>query len=522
MCTPPERKLPLAAPGHRVLRMRELFDTYVRPLTQLPDGGGVLLPQAQVETWMPGVGWLPMAFRVPKNKVPGCLFSQYGAAHRLQRPQRSGSDAPPQASSDDVADDADASGSSRDGSSSPSPTRRRGRGGCEADSRTDSGADLSPTSSPSPTQAIALRTRARENAGDGGCGEVPSTGHVRHGPSEAQTTARGLERPRNTPGGVPFIDSNQGAARLFALTFNTTRADVILALVGSGELPGLKRKYRDTAGRAPGALDACVRAVRDVSVLSDRQLGARAIISKVSKIARALRQLAEARMRKAALGFTVKGADARARGSRPAFRRADNAESARLCPATDAAHLASFKRLVLRRDGRLQLGGGSLLHCLAATCVDAIPGYGALLADSVEGQVRLTPGLLAGVLVEAEDMCTPVGEKLPSGRSKYLPRMLRMRHMYDAHVRPLMSLPDGGGVLLPQAHVAAWLPGVHWVPAAFRVPEDEIALCSVGTTLVKTVKGRRKRQRSADDDDSSHGGAGAQQLPQQRRKRRRA
>ncbi|CAG9465479.1 unnamed protein product [Pedinophyceae sp. YPF-701] len=140
----------------------------------------------------------------------------------------------------------------------------------------------------------------------------------------------------------------------------------------------------------------------------------------------------------------------------------DGLQTHDVCPRPEALHLADFVKLVFREDGSLNLGPCSLLELLASAWIQSFPESDLLLSE--RGEYCLTPAVLAGLLLEAEEMCTPPEEK----RSLHDGGLPRLRETFDVHVRPLLSRVDGGGVLLPAARTATWLPGVDRLPMAFR------------------------------------------------------
>ncbi|CAG9465473.1 unnamed protein product [Pedinophyceae sp. YPF-701] len=467
MCTPPGAESALDPHGrNRVLRLRHMFDTYVRPLTQLPDGGGVLLPQAQVESWLPGAAWLPAVFRAPLDDLPRCVQLPPRAG-RLQPCLEPSS--PPRESAERERGGA-CGGGDEQASGDGVYSRQTALRACRVPEYVeDSDDEPSPATSASwQSELIASPGRAtNEEEGGGGGGAGGAELNLCSGAAEA----RGHGRPRNTGGAVSSIsipDRPESAAKLFALTFNVTRADTLLALVGSGELPGLKSEYKD-GGRVSSngrcALDACLRAVRDVTEVSHGASASDALstIEVVFQAVENLQSCAIHRMRRAAMRLHVReahrGCSDSALSSCRAFRRV-GAERSRLYPAEDAGHLATFEQLVLRPDGGLRFGEGSLLRCLATACVQGLPV--AQLTCGDEGDLRLTPALLAGVLVEAEDMCTPVCDKR-AFRAPFV-RLARMRELFDAH--------------------------------------EDITLCSASTHFKKVNDERRKRKRDCEDDGS--------------------
>ncbi|CAG9465472.1 unnamed protein product [Pedinophyceae sp. YPF-701] len=435
-CTP--KDVPLHGSGARcgrLQRLRHMYDTYVRPLTSLPDGGGVLLPQARVESWLPGVGWLPMAFCVPKPYLKDTTLLPVSIP------------------------DSDVEG-------------QRGH---------DGNACGSPEAGPSPCAGTG---RAK---GDGGA------------PWPARTAAL----------------STDAETKLLLLTSHAgTAADVVQALLGRD---GLASASTPTTGPAD-ALERCLQRVADLAKAPRATKGS--VRHKVTKALDAIKahlRAVDRVVRKAALTFKVEAGvagfslGAREGPTAPAFCCA-NRESklGRLCPSEGVEAQAAFERLVVQ-DGRLRLGAGSLLRCLATACIAELPGRDLLASDGQGGEFRLTPALLAGLLVEAEDMCTPSARK-PVNR---LPgsKLTRTRHMFETYVRPLMSQPDGGGVLLPESRLATWLPGVGALPMAFRVGADDVLRCYMMNPHLALLAAGNKRAGPA--ADAGGGSANQKKLKQE-------
>ncbi|CAG9465468.1 unnamed protein product [Pedinophyceae sp. YPF-701] len=124
---------------------------------------------------------------------------------------------------------------------------------------------------------------------------------------------------------------------------------------------------------------------------------------------------------------------------------------------------ATFSALVLHDDASLNLDEGSLLLCLvrayAGALADADPQAGS--PHDTPG-TKITPGGLASLLIEAENMCLP--PSMPS-MARSLPAYHKRRTvLFNRHVRPLLGTPRGDSVFLPERVVAAWLPGVGPLP----------------------------------------------------------
>ncbi|CAG9465474.1 unnamed protein product [Pedinophyceae sp. YPF-701] len=262
-------------------------------------------------------------------------------------------------------------------------------------------------------------------------------------------------------------------AKLCLTAYHCTSADAALALLGSGRL------RRGSEAQAC-SLAAALHAIADVGSFDGDSDANRTMVCKTTKALHGLRRKIEAGVRAAALRFRVACAGT-ADGTRPvahhAFRRTTRGSRRvppKLCPSPHLEQLVTFERLVLTDDGTLRLGPGSLLRCLAAGLVAKLNRPELLLMPGGT-ELRVTPALLAGLLFEAEVMCSPKNASLTLETKGV--RLVRLRHMFDAYVRPLTQLPDGGGVLLPRAQVEAWLNGVGWLPAAFRVPESDLPQC---------------------------------------------
>ncbi|CAG9465477.1 unnamed protein product [Pedinophyceae sp. YPF-701] len=266
----------------------------------------------------------------------------------------------------------------------------------------------------------------------------------------------------------------EGNAKLTLLTYSCTAVDALLALCRCESMPRLTRKYNDIRNRR-GPFAAAMAAAADVEAAFADHKVAFHMMTKLMHTINDMRAACDRKVRNSALAFTVVD-EASGTHRRRAFRvwPGSSGRKCELCPCEDLEDQVTFERLVAAEDGGLQLGAGSLLRRIATTWVSAFRRQWLLLADQETGELRVTPAVLAGLLVEAKEMCTPAGQKSAViGRD----RSAEHREMFDTYVRPLMSQPDGGGVLLPKAQLATWLDDVGALPAAFRAPKEKLPGC---------------------------------------------
>ncbi|CAG9465478.1 unnamed protein product [Pedinophyceae sp. YPF-701] len=318
--------------------------------------------------------------------------------------------------------------------------------------------------------------------------------------------------------GAPAQASSLGAegnAKLALLAFHCTNADAALALLGCEKCPALVSAARSAlATRQRTHLELALEAAVDVgSVFAPPS--ASKTITKLTHSVNDLRARLDRNLRASALEFTVAvpnhvpaghsrhdpppATDANAAAPRRAFRRCSvGIRKSELCPTADLESVVTFKKLVLdaKGPGGLNLGVGSLLRCIAKAWLSGLRRQ-SLLVVGGDGELRVTPAVLAGLLYEAEEMCTPLRRKVAFGANGH--RTLRMRFMFDTYVRPLMRLPDGGGVLLSTQRLATWLPGAGAVPVAFRVPKEKLPHClGVSSCVGRPPGSGSKRGRGPD------------------------
>ncbi|CAG9462822.1 unnamed protein product [Pedinophyceae sp. YPF-701] len=492
MCAPLENKFNLRSPGHRVVRMRYMFDRYVQPLTTQPDGGGVLLPESHVAAWIPGVGWLPMAFLAATHDIPRCLHQHNGAMRAVE-------------------------------CSEEQAMNSAGTG--YADQDRSAATDSNPAATPldGSMEVVALRVVARMNGvvarERGLCIKAqlwPATipGELRE--SLEYQTCLALEDD-DAPATPSSPLGSRGDAKLCLLVYECTDADALRALLGGGLLQHLRAQYASVSAAHwrrmdPPCLQLLLEATHDVATAT-HDVTALQKMQQIKARSAALRRDAERGVQEAALEFRVVAANTQStrtaapasRQPRPAFRCCEIGRHPVVCPCRSLEGLVTFESVVLDEDGEMQFGDGSLLRCLASAWIERFP-HRDLLVDG-EGGLRVTPALLAGLLCEVEVMCTPLENIEPETPGS---RLLRLRRMFDTYVVPLMHLPDGGGVLLPPSQMVSWLAGVGCMPTACCAAWNDLPHGS------RPRKSQKPGSRATRKRDREPGGA-AQQGRLQRR-----
>ncbi|CAG9465471.1 unnamed protein product [Pedinophyceae sp. YPF-701] len=303
--------------------------------------------------------------------------------------------------------------------------------------------------------------------------EAPAGAQRQTGNGGSRAAARA--ETRGAAGDEGGVLGHRGNALLCLLAFRCTFADALPAVLAS---PGLRLRHAPRTHDTLAGICAKAQAGRLAECFdaADAELVEQAA-KQALKSANNIRGAVGRTLRSAALSFHVKTIAAENNSSAPPQRAFTQCKAARhaceLCPADDMQEYVTFEQLVVGVDGRLYDGKASLLRLLVDAWARNFPRKH---WPQPEGEPdRVTPGVLAGVLVEVEAMCTPERKKVP--RDRHAHWAARFRHMFDRYVRPLIGSADAGRLLLPAAVTAGLLPGVSAVPAACgRGAEDEPAV----------------------------------------------